>query len=99
MNGLGASHYAGNPAVVLGDAKKLDSFPQGTSNTILAGEVSSNFQAWGDPLNVRDPRFGVSGHPQGFGGPYRPAQFVMLDGSVRTFNPQELEELMSKVPE
>ena len=100
VNDFGASHYAGNVAVVLGDPKKLTDFGAGTANTILAGEVSSNFRAWGDPLNARDPRQGASGHPQGFGAPGgRPTQFVMLDGSVRTFDPQELAELMGKVPE
>lgn len=99
VNGLGVSHYAGNVQVVLGDAKKFDSFPAGVSNTILAGEVSSNFRAWGDPLNARDPRFGSNGHPQGFGGPNRPALFAMLDGSVKTFDSKELAELMSKVQE
>lgn len=100
VNDFGASHYAGNIAVVLGDPKTLQSFPAGTSNTILAGEVSSNFRAWGDPLNARDPRLGGSGHPQGFGGPRgKPAQFVMLDGSVRTFDSKELAELLAKPPE
>jgi prepilin-type N-terminal cleavage/methylation domain-containing protein len=98
VNEFGASHYAGNVAVVLGDPKTLQSFPAGTSNTILAGEVSSNFRAWGDPLNARDPRLGA--HPHGFGGPRgRPAQFVMLDGSVRTFDAKELAELLNKPPE
>jgi prepilin-type N-terminal cleavage/methylation domain-containing protein len=100
VNGLGASHYAGNVHVVLGDTKTLDSFPAGASQTIFAGEVSSNFRAWGDPFNARDPRFGSNGHPQGFGGPNRrPTQFAMLDGSVKTFDSKELAELMSKVPE
>jgi hypothetical protein len=100
VNGFGASHYAGNIAVVLGDAKTLDSFPAGASNTILAGEVSSNFRAWGDPLNARDPRLGATGRLHGFGGPNgRPAQFVLLDGSVRTFDPAELAGLVGNVPE
>jgi prepilin-type N-terminal cleavage/methylation domain-containing protein len=97
---FGLSHYAGNVAVVLGDAKTLESFPLGTSNTILAGEVSSGFRAWGDPLNARDPRVGSTGGARAFGGVNgRPAQFGMLDGSVRTFDAQELAELMSKTPE
>lgn len=101
VDGYAVSHYAGNAAVVLGDASRtLDSFPQGRSNTIFAGEVSQNFRAWGDPLNARDVRLGGSGHPHGFGGPNgRPAQFLMLDGSVRTFDPKELAELVGKVPD
>jgi hypothetical protein len=99
VNGFGASDYAGNVAVVLGDPKTMQSFPAGTSNTILAGEVSSGYRAWGDPLNARDPRHGASGGPYGFGARGRPPLFVMLDGSVRTFDPQELAELMSKTSE
>jgi hypothetical protein len=93
INGYGVSHYAGNVYVVMGDApKKLDSFPAGTSNTIFAGEVNSNFRAWGDPLNAR--------HPHGFGGPNgRPPQVVMLDGSVRTVDAKQLAELAGKMPE
>jgi hypothetical protein len=101
VNGYGASHYAGNVHIVLGDTpKKMSDFPQGTSNVIWAGEVAANFRAWGDPLNARDPRLRASGQPNGFGGPNgKPAQFVMLDGSVRTFDSKELAELMGKVPE
>jgi hypothetical protein len=97
VNGYGVSHYAGNVHVVLSDTPRtLASFQAGTSNTILAGEVSSNFRAWGDPLNARDPTFG----PGGFGGPNgKLAQFAMLDGSVRTLDPQELAELLAKPPE
>lgn len=99
VNGFGASDYAGNVAVVLGDPKTMQSFPAGASNTIFAGEVSANFRAWGDPLNARDPRHGIAGGPYGFGAPGRPPQFAMLDGSVRTFDSQELAELMSKAPD
>jgi hypothetical protein len=103
VNGYGVSHYAGNVHVVLSDtprAFRSFSLSAGTSNTILAGEVSSNYRAWGDPLNARNPRLGPSGNPNGFGGPKgKLAQFVMLDGSVRTFDPQELAELLAKSPE
>jgi hypothetical protein len=99
VNGYGVSHYAGNVHVVLGDTPRtLHSFTQGTSNTILAGEVSSNCRAWGDPLNARDPRLGAD-HPHGFAGPKRPPQFVMLDGTVRTFDAKELAELLRNTPE
>lgn len=99
VNGFGVSHYAGNPVVVMGEPKALNAFPQGTANAILAGEVNAGFRAWGDPLNARDPRQGVAGGPHAFGGPKRAPQFVMLDGSVRTFDAKELAELVGKVPE
>ncbi|MDY3556486.1 DUF1559 domain-containing protein [Gemmata sp. JC717] len=100
VNGFGASHYAGNPAVVMGQAKKLGSFQQGSENTILAGEVGAGFRAWGDPLNVRDPRAGTGGGPHAYGtAGKRPPQFLMLDGSVRAFDPKELAELADRPPE
>jgi hypothetical protein len=102
VNGYGASHYAGDSAVVLGDTPRtLQSFPQGASNIIFVGEVTTNIRAWGDPLNARDPRLGANAHPDGFGAPRgRPPQFAMLDGSVRTFDPKELADLAAgKVPE
>ena len=63
--------------------------------------MSAGFRAWGDPMNVRDPRQGVGGGPHAFGSSVRgsPPQFVMLDGSVRTFDAKELAELMGKPPE
>jgi hypothetical protein len=95
VNGYAASHYAGNVNVVMGDAAKTaKSFPQGISQTILAGEVNSRIRAWGDPLNARDPRLGWNAHPDGFGAPNRPPLFAMLDGSVRSFQPNEWAELM-----
>jgi hypothetical protein len=99
VNWYGVSHYAGNVHIVLTDTPKtMLSFPQGTSNVILAGEVASNFRPWGDPLNARDPRLGTN-HPHGFAGPNRPPQFLMLDGTVRTFDAKELAELLQKIPE
>lgn len=101
VNGFGVSHYAGNVHVVLSAAPQtLSRIPGGASNTILAGEVSGDFRAWGDPLNARDPALGSTGQPHGFGGPNgRPAQFAMLDGSVRTLDPQQHAELVGKVRE
>lgn len=100
VNGYGASHYAGNVFVVMGNAKRFDSFPQGIADTVLAGEVNAGFRAWGDPFNVRDPRAGAGGGAHAYGSAgNRPPQFVMLDGSVRTFDPQKLAELTGEPPE
>ena len=95
VNGYPASHYAGNVSVVMGDTpKKMTDFPHGSSNTVLAGEVNTRVRAWGDPLNARDPRLPTNAHPDGFGAPNRPPQFLMLDGSVRTFDPKELADVL-----
>jgi len=67
------------------DGKPL-SIPEvtdGTSNTVLAGQVNANFPAWGDPDNGRDPAAGFAGGPTAFGGNQGGALVLMMDGSVR----------------
>ena len=83
---LGASHYAGNSQILTknGDSGVGD-ITDGTSNTILAGEVSSGFMAWGDPENLRDPGTGFGTAPNQFGGPVASrsgAMMLMADGAV-----------------
>ena len=83
--GFAVSHYAGNVRVFdrnkpLTESDVID----GTSQTILAGECASDFKAWGDPTNLRDPAGGINQIRDGFGGPKGTgACFAMLDGSVR----------------
>ncbi len=87
--GYAASHYAANQRVISIDRiLSADDINDGTSETILAGELVSRFRAWGDPLNVRDPALGVNQDPDGFGGPWegRGAQFVFADGRVQFVN-------------
>ena len=60
--------------------------PQGSSNLILAGEVSSGFKAWGDPSNTRNPADGLGNGPNQFGsviGKKEGAMLLMADGSVK----------------
>ena len=79
------SHYAGNIRVLKpGQGLKFQEIRDGTSNTFLAGEVNSNFKAWGDPTNLRDPMLGINRSSDGFGSPFKGgAQMLMSDGSVR----------------
>jgi prepilin-type processing-associated H-X9-DG protein len=56
----------------------------GGAFTMMAGEVVSGFQAWGDPTNWRDPGLGINRSPEGFGSPSPgAANFLFVDGSVR----------------
>jgi|CXWL01.1.fsa_nt_gi hypothetical protein len=87
-DGYALSHYAANSHLAkLGESLSLDpaNIPDGAGNTLLAGEVVSNFKPWGDPTNHRDPTLGLNTSPQGFGGPWKDSAtgFLMGDGSTR----------------
>lgn len=87
LNGFALSAYAGNSEVLRRNAgTALRDFRDGTSNTLLAGEVSEGFKPWGDPTNVRNPADGVTGGPLGFGGPKRFPYLLFADGSVKSFS-------------
>jgi prepilin-type processing-associated H-X9-DG protein len=83
--GPAPSHYSGNAWLLGGDsARKLKDISDGTSNTIMAGEVGAEFKPWGHPANWRDPAKGLNQSPEGFGGPFPGgADFLFADGSVR----------------
>jgi type II secretory pathway pseudopilin PulG len=87
VGGFGASHYAGNSQILKkNEGTKIFNIVDGTSNTILAGEISGGFMAWGDPENRRDPANGLGPAPNQFGGPAAGrggANMLLTDGSVR----------------
>ena len=102
VGGFGASHYAGNSQILKSNGSvRFDNMTDGTSITILAGEVSGGFMAWGDPENRRDPANGLGTAPNQFGGPsgQRGVQMLLADGSVRfiseNIDPQTLKALAS----
>ena len=74
----------------------------GTSNTLLTGEITDELPAWGEPTNWRDPALGIGTSPGGFKGPWtsgkgHTALFTFADGSVRSISgsidPQVLKAL------
>jgi hypothetical protein len=98
-SGYALSHYAATVDMLGGDRPRaLAEIADGTANTLVVGEVVSNFKPWGDPTNWRDPRLGLNRSPQGFGSVSEDgASFLFLDGSARfiknSINPQILKAL------
>jgi len=86
--GYGVSHYAGNRNVFERENPiTLQAFAGGSSHTIMAGEIDSNFQAWAKPRTNRDPALGLNRSADGFGNPAgNETQFLMSDGSVKKFS-------------
>jgi hypothetical protein len=95
--GFALSQYASNVRV-LGGGRALDlkkDFPDGTSNKLLLGEAAGNYRPWGDHANWRDPALGINTTQEGFGNNDRKvAQFVMVDGSVRTLSNNTSPEVL-----
>ncbi|NNJ26446.1 DUF1559 domain-containing protein [Alienimonas chondri] len=82
--GFGLSHFAGNVRV-LGEegAGRLSGIRDGTTQTILAGQIGAFPKPWADPSNLRDTAAGFGTAPQQFGGPHPGGgQVAMCDGSV-----------------
>lgn len=97
--GYAVSHYAAN-SHVMSDQNHLDirDITDGTSNTILAGDVKEGAKPWGDPSNHRDPAQGLNSGPATFGSYHTGVvHFLMADGSVQAIsvdiNPETLKRL------
>ena len=85
-DGFAASHYAGNSNVLFPNSNiRIRDVLDGTSYTLLAGEVGAGYKAWGDPTNVRDLAGGIRVGPDTFGRDYGEpgANMLFMDGSVQ----------------
>lgn len=100
-DGYALSHLAANSQLFTGtEPFKFRQITDGSSNTIMAGEVAAGFQPWGQPGNFRDPAAGLSGGPNNFGSQFiGGCHFLMCDGSVQfiseNIDPNVLKALAS----
>lgn len=86
--GYAVAHFVSNSRIAPeGRGLKLVDITDGSSNTVMAGEINASFPAWGDPDNMRDAANGFGGGPDAFGSSDGPVMVLMLDGSVRMINP------------
>lgn len=99
-DGFAVSHYAGNSQLFLPNGTMgIRDVTDGSSNTIMAGEVAAGFKPWGDPTNVRDPAEGLAIGADTFSGPdpQGGTQVILVDGTVRVIqngiNPDVLKAL------
>lgn len=85
-DGYGVIHLAGNTHLFDQEELSIPDIADGTSNTLMIGEVNANYQPWAKPRANRDPALGLNRSPNGFGGPssHGGTLFVMADGSVKS---------------
>lgn len=92
VDGFGVTHFTANSrlfgpreGVRIDDVAKKD----GTTATIMMGEIGSAFPPWARPGNCRDPARGLGGEPDQFGNSQgTPCAVMFLGGNGRHLDPR-----------
>jgi Protein of unknown function (DUF1559) len=94
--GYSLSHYSGNVFVLGPTPISMRDITDGTSTTMMMGEVAHKFKPWGRPDNWRDPSLGLNQSPDGFGSlnPKKVVLFAMADGTVRQIREDVSHEIL-----
>jgi hypothetical protein len=97
-NGYAVAHFVSNSQLIRdGRGINFREITDGTSFTILDGQINTAFPAWGDPANARDPANGFAGGTNAFGGNQRGAIIGLADGSVRFVSEDTSPEVAAKL--
>jgi hypothetical protein len=92
VDGFGVTHFTANSrlfgpreGVRIDDVANMD----GTTATIMMGEIGSGFPPWARPGNCRDPARGLGGGPDQFGNSQgTPCAVMFLGGNGRHLDPR-----------
>jgi hypothetical protein len=96
-NGYALSHYAGNSHVLGIQPLKLADITDGSSNTVLLGEVAALYKPWGMPMNCRNPMTGLN-VAEGFANPQgRAVMLTFTDATVRAVRPTISPEILRAI--
>lgn len=91
VDGFGITHFTGSSRVFTPRVRwTLDdiSMKDGTSATLLLGEIASACPPWARPGNTRDPARGLAGGVDQFGtSPEAPCAVMFVGGSSRYLSP------------
>jgi hypothetical protein len=96
--GFAATHYSGN-AWLLGPNSSLAirDITDGTTNTLMIGQIRDQIPAWGNPVNWRDPTRRLNS-PGAFGSLHvGVVQFLLADGSVRAISENVDSQVMQAI--